>query len=246
MNYVGTGAIGGIIGYYVGAQGLLGIQSEEVVRDPEEDEDQPSDDEDQTADSVLPLEATFEDGTIEPFVELNDSGWTATSSISQQGDYSIGVDNQSPADDDPDLRWSMPEQVRPNNVTFHFYEYEDQQSGSLFLLDKNDDIITGAGTSNPEWTIRDSPTEGGGTWNDRSEDGNYQRWIRMSLQINWEANTVSVTGEDLQTNTTESTEEQLLSTNPVSSIVIGSIRFRDSDYGGGNPKHMYFDNITVE
>ena len=29
MNYVGTGAIGGMAGYYVGAQGLLGIQSEE-------------------------------------------------------------------------------------------------------------------------------------------------------------------------------------------------------------------------
>lgn len=29
MNYVGTGAIGGMVGYYVGAQGLLGIQSDE-------------------------------------------------------------------------------------------------------------------------------------------------------------------------------------------------------------------------
>ena len=29
MNYIGTGAIGGMVGYYVGAQGLLGIQSDE-------------------------------------------------------------------------------------------------------------------------------------------------------------------------------------------------------------------------
>ena len=33
MNYVGTGAIGGIIGYYVGAQGLLGIQSDSSATD---------------------------------------------------------------------------------------------------------------------------------------------------------------------------------------------------------------------
>lgn len=51
MNYLGTGAIGGIIGYYVGAQGLLGIQSKEEVRTPPEDEDQPPEDEDTSADS---------------------------------------------------------------------------------------------------------------------------------------------------------------------------------------------------
>jgi hypothetical protein len=32
MRYIGTGAIGSIVGYYIGAQELLGIQSEEVVR----------------------------------------------------------------------------------------------------------------------------------------------------------------------------------------------------------------------
>jgi hypothetical protein len=37
MNYIGTGAIGGIVEYYVGAQKLLGVQSEEVVRPSTED-----------------------------------------------------------------------------------------------------------------------------------------------------------------------------------------------------------------
>lgn len=41
MSYLGTGAIGGMIGYYAGAQGLLGIQSQEVVRDSPENEDPP-------------------------------------------------------------------------------------------------------------------------------------------------------------------------------------------------------------
>jgi hypothetical protein len=32
LNYIGTGAIGGMVGYYVGARELLGIQSDRVVR----------------------------------------------------------------------------------------------------------------------------------------------------------------------------------------------------------------------
>ncbi|MFC7058915.1 hypothetical protein [Halovenus salina] len=47
IGYIGTGAIGGIVGYYVGAQELLGIQSEEVVRSSSDDtptEDTPTED----------------------------------------------------------------------------------------------------------------------------------------------------------------------------------------------------------
>lgn len=51
MNYIGTGAIGGIVGYYVGARGLLGIQSNEVVRTPPEDEEQAPEDQDTPEDS---------------------------------------------------------------------------------------------------------------------------------------------------------------------------------------------------
>jgi hypothetical protein len=67
MNYVGTGAIGGIVGYYVGAQGLLGIQSEEVARPPQE-EDQSSQDDDQSPeneDSTVTIFDDFEDGDLD-------------------------------------------------------------------------------------------------------------------------------------------------------------------------------------
>jgi hypothetical protein len=37
MGYIGTGVVGSIIGYYAGAQKLLGIQSEQTPRrNPEE------------------------------------------------------------------------------------------------------------------------------------------------------------------------------------------------------------------
>lgn len=59
MGYVGTGAIGGIVGYYVGAQKLLGIQPE---RSPVETETSPTQteipSEDTSTDSDTPQEST--------------------------------------------------------------------------------------------------------------------------------------------------------------------------------------------
>lgn len=54
MSYLGAGAIGGIVGYYTGAQELLGIQSQETVRpvpqeeQPPENQDQPTEEEQST------------------------------------------------------------------------------------------------------------------------------------------------------------------------------------------------------
>jgi hypothetical protein len=36
MNYVGTGAVGGIAGYYVGAKHLLGIQTDKNINTQQE------------------------------------------------------------------------------------------------------------------------------------------------------------------------------------------------------------------
>jgi hypothetical protein len=50
MNYIGTGAIGGIIGYYVGAQKLLGIQSDgdETVSNTQEPTEEATEDSSRT------------------------------------------------------------------------------------------------------------------------------------------------------------------------------------------------------
>lgn len=74
MNYVGTGAIGGIIGYYVGAKGLLGIQSEDVVRTVQDNEDQSSAESEQE---------TFSEDFDYQSSELTEQGWDVN------GDFSI-------------------------------------------------------------------------------------------------------------------------------------------------------------
>jgi hypothetical protein len=66
MGYIGTGAIGSIVGYYAGAQKLLGIQSEEVARPSAEDtptEDTPTEDTpDPTGKNIFD---DFEDGSLD-------------------------------------------------------------------------------------------------------------------------------------------------------------------------------------
>lgn len=66
MNYIGTAAIGSIVGYYVGAQELLGIQSEEVVRNPEPEETTERSVED-------PTEGPTEEPTEEPTENITTS-----------------------------------------------------------------------------------------------------------------------------------------------------------------------------
>lgn len=61
MSYLGTGAIGGIIGYYARAQGLLGIKSTEGTGTLPQNEDQPTESQDQQSqDSDSPEDSTGE------------------------------------------------------------------------------------------------------------------------------------------------------------------------------------------
>jgi hypothetical protein len=70
MNYIGTGAIGGIVGYYVGAQKLLGIQSEERTRDlsPEQPSEEPTEESTSRSDDLRLFDG-FEDPEL---------GWAVT------------------------------------------------------------------------------------------------------------------------------------------------------------------------
>lgn len=74
MNYVGTGAIGGIIGYYARAQGLLGIKpeggdqtdqsTEEDVGEDESSEQQDTEDSEDTEESSLLLRSSLNTSTV--------------------------------------------------------------------------------------------------------------------------------------------------------------------------------------
>jgi len=71
MNYVGTGAIGGIVGYYAGAKGLLGLQSDKVVRPATEDDSTEEDTTENSEQTGLDVYDDFENGN------LNDPSWRA-------------------------------------------------------------------------------------------------------------------------------------------------------------------------
>jgi hypothetical protein len=62
LSYIGTGAIGSIVGYYIGAQELLGIQSDQIARrNPEEPAEEPTEEP-----AEEPTEEPAEEPTEEP------------------------------------------------------------------------------------------------------------------------------------------------------------------------------------
>lgn len=87
MNYIGTAAIGAIIGFYAGAQELLGIQSEEEVVQPpaentppdqETEQETPTEDPNTNSDDV-PI---FEEDFNYTATELAENGWNVDGEVS--------------------------------------------------------------------------------------------------------------------------------------------------------------------
>jgi hypothetical protein len=108
MSYLGTGAIGGIIGYYARSKGLLGLKSEEEVRTPSEDEDQSPEDEDSSEDSDTETVVIddFESGNLD--TQWSDefdssrggsdggrSTFTVQSSTVAEGNYALRGDREA-------------------------------------------------------------------------------------------------------------------------------------------------------
>jgi hypothetical protein len=100
MGYIGTGAIGSIVGYYVGAQKLLGIQSEDVVveRPPDQSTEEPPED---TPTEEPPEDTPTEDLTVATFEQGSLTGWRGTDAIevtdsrAYEGDRSLIVVDQN-------------------------------------------------------------------------------------------------------------------------------------------------------
>jgi hypothetical protein len=103
LSYLGTGAIGGIIGYIARARGLLGLKSMEGTRTPPEDEDQPGENQDQSSedsDTETVVIDDFESGSlssnwIDAFdtsnvgTDAGRSNFTVQSSTAPEGQFAL-------------------------------------------------------------------------------------------------------------------------------------------------------------
>ena len=140
MSYLGTGAIGGIIGYYARAQGLLGIKSAEGTRTPPEDEDQSP----ENPDTETVVIDDFESGSlssswIDAFDTSNvgaDSGrsnFTVQSSTAPEGQYGLTGDASAFSEGG-------------SSITRDDFTIEENATISFYL--KLGEMFTGAGRPN--------------------------------------------------------------------------------------------------
>ena len=95
MNYIGTGAIGGMVGYYVGAQGLLGIQSDENPTESQ-NPDVSNGNERDSADSSDTTGESFQDDFEYQGDSLSENGWEPqNSSIQASNSYLTTSSNET-------------------------------------------------------------------------------------------------------------------------------------------------------
>lgn len=147
MNYIGTGAIGGMIGYYAGAQELLGIQSEEVVRPSTEDtptEDTPTAEatentptEDANPDLVVLDD--FEDSQLDWKITEGERSNLAFSDESAHGSQSLYFEDSS---NRVIIRKDLGEVNQPQFLSYWFkYHSENDNNFRVELFDKNDNKL---------------------------------------------------------------------------------------------------------
>lgn len=240
MNYVGTGAIGGMIGYYVGAQGLLGIQSQKVVtssskdeEQPPENENQPSNDESRESNTSI---ATFEDGDLSGWQETETA--SITDSKSYEGDQSLVVVDQNGnyGDIGNYIYYEFDNgMVKPSRVvgavfngetTYYtarmFWGVEDAEANSQV-----NSVFT-IGINNHE------PLKLNGT---PLVDSSRNQWYFVELEgIDWENKVIS----DILVNDT-----MVASDMSFSSDLSGISRVGVHVHAGGTGTEGYFDNLTI-
>lgn len=231
MNYLGTGAIGGIVGYYVGAQGLLGIQSEEVVRRPPEDEDQPPEDEDGSDDSDMETVVTerFEDSDLTQWNGI-ESAETTTQTVFE-GDKSLIITDQHQGE------------IVGNTITRPFDPVAPSKLSGALLIGSG-----GYNTANIAWKNDNDNTVHKIQIRNYDDQIEYNRpnalsstepntWYYCELaQIDWEAEQI---GEIRINNSVVGTDVPFLN----SSQQVSSVSLKVHDGGTGSTGH--FDEITV-
>lgn len=142
MSYLGTGAIGGIIGYYARAKGLLGLKSEEKVRTPSEDEESGDDEappeDEESGDGVFD---DFEDQELDWEVIDGDSSLLTFASDAINGSQSLYFE-QSGSNDNIKIAKNLSNSVTPSSISFWFkYNSRNDNQFNLKFMSSNENQI---------------------------------------------------------------------------------------------------------
>jgi len=189
----------------------------------------------------------FEDGTEQGW-QAGNMGISAYGSYPSRGSYSLGAELNS-GDGNPDMgRSIIPSSLQgggqPDTITYYWRESSNSFGGAMQFLDSSGSETLVLATDNPNWDIRSAS----GTTSFYSGDG-YDRWIKFTADFDWSADSVTVTGEDLVSGSTQTTTVNLMQSN--SDIETLQIRnwmtdqYVNSNTDGDNFFTMYFDDISI-
>lgn len=229
MNYLGTGAIGGIAGYYVGAQGLLGIQSEEVVveRNPEESTEEPPEE--------TPAElATFETDSLNSWENVDNAEITDQESFS--GSQSVVITDQNEDGGIGNSIYRPVDSITPNQLSGAF-RVSDGATPTVVIRwrDNQQNSVHTIRMSIPRNNIQYPGQQGRRPFYEGVETSN---WYHVVLDnIDWEAGVVS----EIKVNGEVVLEEDIQF--PHTSNPITSVQLRCHSGGTGTTGH--FDDITI-
>lgn len=125
------------------------------------------------------------------------------------------------------------------------FEYYWRETGSSFgggirLYNSQGNVEIGTMSNNPQWMVDDANGKSyiyGG-------DG-YQNWTRFSLTFDWQAGTVDIDFEDMETGTRETDTRALKHGVDVEMFEV--MAYTGSGWGGGDGvMEMWFSDITLE
>lgn len=152
ISYLGTGAIGGIIGYYTGAQHLLGIQSEEVVTVSDSEEPTAESMEEPPENTLTETQTPTQPSGKNVFDDFEDQelGWEIISGNSSTFTYSPDSINQSQSlyfersssNENGIIAKSLPSGVTPTSISYWFkYESQNDNQFNLKFLSSDENQI---------------------------------------------------------------------------------------------------------
>jgi hypothetical protein len=243
MGYIGTGAIGGIAGYYVGARELLGIQSEEVVRPSTED----------TPSKNTPTEDANTDSDINTFDDFEDSelGWTVTdgenstitfSTDSIRGSQSLYF-RDGAADTKIEREFDTQTQVTQLNFWFKYNSDTDNHFRVVIRNTTGDSLIEIREFGR---TVHYKNTNEGGVSAEPVANVSQNAWYKVSISsIDYNSNTLDVTVMDASENLIDSvTGVEFWNPSDAADTITIANSLQVVQGPGGRTDPLWIDDIT--
>lgn len=253
MNYIGTGAIGAIIGFYAGAQELLGIQSEETEVEPVSPPETPTNP--NTPEDTPTNPNTPESSGENIFDDFEDSqlGWTVTDgdgsaltfvSESVHRSQSLYFEN---APNEIKLEKQFNQPVQPSEFSLWF-KYRSQRDNNFryYLRDQDGNVLIEIREF--AQTVHYKNRGGSGVTSEPVANINMDEWYQVNFSnVDFESQTLDIAVTD-RSDAVVNSVTNIDFRNSVEQVndvrLINSLEAQDGPGGATDP--LWIDYITYK